>query len=92
MMCVGWVALVLMSVCCTFAQLSGTKTIGGTSPDYSPGATFTIRGGTYNEDSLAMRTATAKASAPIVVKPATGATVTINVTPTTYTTKQEDLT
>jgi hypothetical protein len=94
------VALVLMSVSSAFAQLSGTKTVGGTSPDYptirdalnavslqgvaAPGVTFTIRGGVYNEDSLVIRTATAKASAPITVKPASGATVVINVVLQSY--------
>jgi hypothetical protein len=93
-------ASVLMSVCCAFAQLTGTKTIGGTTPDYptirdafnavssqgvvAPGVTFTIRSGVYNEDSLVIRTATAKSSAPITVKPATGATVAINVAPQSY--------
>ncbi len=94
------VALVLMSICCAFAQLSGTKTIGGTSPDYptirdafnavssqgvaAPGVTFTIRSGVYNEDSLVIRTATAKSTTPITVKPAAGATVVINVAPQSY--------
>ncbi len=56
------------------AQLSGTKTIGGTTPDYAtikaainavntqgvtaPGVTFLIRSGTYAEDSLRIRTST----------------------------------
>ena len=94
------VSLVLMSICCAFAQLSGTKTIGGTSPDYptirdafnavssqgvaAPGVTFTIRGGVYNEDSLVIRTATARSSAPVTVKPAASATVVINVAPQSY--------
>lgn len=80
-----------------WAQLSGTKTIGGTSPDYptikaaiqalnaqgvaSPGVTFLIRSGTYVEDSLRIRTSTSSASAPIVFRPDAGATVVINVTP-----------
>jgi hypothetical protein len=80
-----------------WAQLSGTKTIGGASPDYptikaaiqalnaqgvaAPGVTFLIRSGTYNEDSLRIRTSTSSASAPIVFKPDVGATVVINVTP-----------
>src|SRR5690554_3994806 len=80
-----------------FAQLSGTKTIGGTSPDYptikaaiqdlntqgvtAPGVTFLIRDGVYNEDSLLIATTTSSASAPIVFKPDAGATVVINVTP-----------
>ncbi|MCX6135995.1 MAG: T9SS type A sorting domain-containing protein [Ignavibacteriales bacterium] len=83
-----------------FGQLSGTKTIGGTAPDYpsiraafndvsvkgvaAPGVTFTIRDGVYNEDSLVIRTATASAAAPIVVKPAAGAAVVINVAPISY--------
>jgi photosystem II stability/assembly factor-like uncharacterized protein len=77
--------------------LSGTKTIGGTSPDYatikaaikdlnllgvqSPGVTFLIRSGTYAEDSLRIRTATSNASAPITIMPDAGATVVVNVTP-----------
>jgi photosystem II stability/assembly factor-like uncharacterized protein len=77
--------------------LFGTKTIGGTAPDYPtikaaikdlnangvvpPGVTFLIRGGTYTEDSLRIRTATSSASAPITFKPDSGATVVINVTP-----------
>src|SRR4030066_1194064 len=80
-----------------FAQLSGTKTIGGTTPDYAtikdaikavntqgvtaPGVTFLIRTGTYAEDSLRIRTATSSASAPIIFKPDAGATVVINVSP-----------
>ncbi len=80
-----------------YAQLSGNKTIGGASPDFptikaafqalsaqgvtSPGVTFLIRGGTYEEDTLIIRTSTASAGAPIVVKPDVGATVVINVTP-----------
>ncbi len=80
-----------------FAQLTGTKTIGGTSPDYvtikaalqdlqaqgvtAPGVTFLIRDGVYNEDSLVIRTSTTTADAPIVIKPDAGATVTINVMP-----------
>ncbi len=78
-----------------WAQLTGTKTIGGLSPDYAtiraafealtaqgtaaPGVTFVIRTGTYTEDSLLIRTSTSSASAPIVIKPDAGATVTINV-------------
>ena len=85
-----------------FGQLSGTKTIGGASPDYptikaainalnaqgvtSPGVTFLIRGGTYSEDSLRIRTSTSNVNAPIVFKPDAGATVVIDVLPpnTTY--------
>ncbi|MEO8169010.1 MAG: hypothetical protein ABI623_12230, partial [bacterium] len=78
-----------------FAQLSGTKTIGGASPDYAtikaaiqdlnaqgvtaPGLTLLVRGGTYNEDTLSFRTSTATAGSPITLKPDVGATVTINV-------------
>lgn len=78
-----------------WAQLTGTKTIGGASPDYAtirtalealnaqgtaaPGVTFVIRTGTYAEDSLLIRTSTSSASAPIIIKPDAGATVTINV-------------
>ena len=81
----------------TYAQLSGTKTIGGASPDYptikaamkalrdqgvtSPGVNFVIRAGTYTEDSLIVRTSTSSASARITFKPDLGATVIINVTP-----------
>ena len=89
--------LLLFSFVPVFAQLSGTKTIGGTTPDYgtikaaildlniqgvtAPGVTFLIRSGTYNEDSLRIATATSSSSAPIVFKPDAGATVVINVTP-----------
>ena len=81
----------------TFGQLSGTKTIGGTSPDYvtikdaikalnaqgvtSPGVTFLIRNGTYSEDSLRIRTSTSSSTAPVVFKPDAGANVVINVSP-----------
>ncbi len=63
------------------AQLSGTKYIGGTTPDYAtikaaildlntqgvttPGVTFLIRDGVYAEDSLDISTATSSASAPV---------------------------
>jgi hypothetical protein len=96
------VSILLISVLClpvAVAQLSGTKTIGGTSPDYAtikaafqdlsaqgvttPGVTFLIRGGTYNEDTLSIRTSTTSAAAPITIKPDAGATVVINVTPPT---------
>jgi hypothetical protein len=58
-------ALLLLTAQTTVAQLTGIKTIGGTSPDYTtisaaiaalnangtaePGVTFLIRNGTYNE-------------------------------------------
>ncbi len=92
-------ALLLCILCAIpgYAQLSGTKTIGGTTPDYAtvkaaiqalnaqgvaaPGVTFTIRTGTYTEDSLIIRTNSPSAAAPVVFKPAAGATVVINVTP-----------
>ncbi len=80
-----------------FAQLSGTKYIGGTTPDYAtvkdaiqdlniqgvtaPGVTFLIRDGIYTEDSLSISTATSNSSAPIIFKPDAGASVVINVTP-----------
>lgn len=79
------------------AQLSGTKTIGGTTPDYAtikaainavntqgvtvPGVTFLIRSGTYAEDSLRIRTSTSNASTQIIFKPDVGATVVVNVSP-----------
>lgn len=81
----------------TFAQLSGTKYIGGTTPDYTsikaaiqdlntqgtaaPGVTFLIRDGIYVEDSLRISTTTSNASAPVIFKPDAGAAVVINVTP-----------
>ncbi|MBI5474928.1 MAG: choice-of-anchor J domain-containing protein [Ignavibacteriae bacterium] len=77
--------------------LAGTKTIGGTSPDFAtireavralnlvgtaaPGVTFLIRSGVYNEDSLVIRTSTTGPSARVTFKPAPGATVEINVRP-----------
>lgn len=85
----------------SFAQLSGTKTIGGSSPDYltvkdaikainsqgvtSPGVTFLIRDGVYTEDSLLIKTSTSNTLAPIIFKPDVGATVEINVSPPTTT-------
>jgi hypothetical protein len=81
----------------TAQPLSGTKTIGGTTPDYatikaavkdlnlrgvqSPGVTFLIRGGAYTEDSLRIRTATASAGAPVTFRPDAGASVVVNVAP-----------
>jgi parallel beta-helix repeat protein len=89
------ISALLAIVGSSFAQLSGIKTIGGTSPDYAtikaalqdltaqgvttPGVTFTIRNGVYNEDTLIVRTSTSSAGAPIVIKPEAGATVVINV-------------
>ncbi|MCX6136653.1 MAG: T9SS type A sorting domain-containing protein [Ignavibacteriales bacterium] len=74
--------------------LAGTKTIGGTSPDYAtikaafkdlnargttpPGVTFLIRDGSYFEDSLFIQTSTSGPAAPIIIKPAAGANVVIN--------------
>jgi hypothetical protein len=40
-----------------------------------------IRTGTYNEDTLIVKTPTSNVSAPVVIKPDAGATVVINVTP-----------
>ncbi|MEK9138628.1 MAG: hypothetical protein AAB393_16010, partial [Bacteroidota bacterium] len=45
------------------------------------GITYLIRSGTYNEDSLRIRTSTSNSSAPIMFRPDTGATVIVNVTP-----------
>jgi photosystem II stability/assembly factor-like uncharacterized protein len=74
-----------------------TKTIGGTTPDYPTikaaiqalnaqgvplgGITYLIRSGTYNEDSLRIRTSTSNPTAPIMFRPDSGATVVVNVTP-----------
>lgn len=90
-------ALLIFLGSTAFAQLSGTKYIGGTTPDYAtikaaiqdlntqgvtaPGVTFLIRDGVYNEDSLSISTATSNASAPVIFKPDAGATVVIDVTP-----------
>jgi len=71
-------ALLLLTAQTTVAQLTGTKTIGGTSPDYTtisaaiaalnangtaaPGVTFLIRNGTYNETATLNITTTTGAS------------------------------
>ncbi len=90
-------ALLIFLGSTAFAQLSGTKYIGGTTPDYAtikaaiqdlntqgvtaPGVTFLIRDGVYTEDSLSISTTTSNASAPVIFKPDAGATVVIDVTP-----------
>jgi photosystem II stability/assembly factor-like uncharacterized protein len=74
-----------------------TRTIGGTAPDFPTikaairdlnaqgvppgGVTYLIRSGTYNEDSLRIRTSSSNPSAPIMFRPDAGATVVVNVTP-----------
>jgi Secretion system C-terminal sorting domain len=95
------VCLMLSIASVSFGQLSGTKTVGGTTPDYATlraafdavsaqgvgasGVTFTIRDGVYNEDSLVIKAVTSTSvSAPITIKPASGANVVINVSPKTY--------
>ena len=75
--------------------MTGTKTIGGTSPNYSTitaavsslnirgvgsgGVTFLIRNGTYNESAPLTITASGTASNPITFKPDAGATVVVSV-------------
>ncbi len=75
------------------SPLSGTKTIGGASPDYpsirgaladlsvqgikAPGVTFAIREGDYFEDTLVIQASTS-ASTPIMIMPESGAAVSIN--------------
>ncbi|MCK9409047.1 MAG: hypothetical protein M0R68_07915, partial [Bacteroidetes bacterium] len=91
------IAAVVFLVPVLHAQLSGTKTIGGTTPDYltikeavkalndsgvqAPGVTFLIRDGIYTEDSLRIRTSSSNVNAPIVFRPDSAAQVVINVTP-----------
>lgn len=91
------ILVLLVASTSALGQLTGTKTIGGTTPDYAtikaaiqdintmgvgaPGVTFLIRDGVYTEDSLLIRTSTSGPSAPIVFKPDVGANVVINVTP-----------
>jgi hypothetical protein len=76
------------------SAVTGTKTIGGATPDYMtikaaikdlngrgtapPGVTFLISDGSYFEDSLLIQTNTSGSTAPITVKPAAGANVIIN--------------
>ena len=71
--------------------ISGTKTIGGASPDYAtiraalndltqlgvaaPGVTFAIRAGTYSEDSLTVQTLSTSAAAPVVIMPESGSVI-----------------
>lgn len=73
--------------------ITGTKTIGGTAPNYqtlkaalrdltangttSPGVTFVLRNGSWFEDSLIVQTTTTSASAPVIITVDQGAKVTI---------------